>query len=67
MPVTAGTPGAAVVGDAWGTVVMVEVDETDAGDDSSIDVPGAWFPEQAVNTRSATHRRIPLTVLSRTA
>jgi hypothetical protein len=46
---------------------MVEVDETDVGDDSPIDVVGAWFPEQAVNTRSATHRRIPRTVLPRTA
>jgi hypothetical protein len=46
---------------------MVEVDETDVVDDSPIDVVGAWFPAQAVNTRSATHRRIPLTVLSRTA
>jgi homoserine kinase len=50
-------PGAAaeVVG---ASVVMVEVDETDVRVEPSIVVVAATPPEQEVNTKTATQRRI---------
>lgn len=40
------------------SVVMVEVDETDARVETPVEVGGAVPPEQAVNGSTATPRRI---------
>ena len=55
-----------MVGDATETVVMVDVDEIGVVvvRGSATDVVAAWSAEHEASTKSAIHRRIPLTVLS---